>query len=135
MRVRIGFAEAFAISDRLSRQLGEIFLWSVQAENGARTSEGQPYSGMDLRTIQDWIVRPQLRTVPGVADVNSIGGYTKEFHVTPDPAKLVAHRLTFRDDVARLSAGDRSISPMQTKFHALGPYLEPRVRMSGRQVP
>ncbi|MDO8678607.1 MAG: CusA/CzcA family heavy metal efflux RND transporter [Acidobacteriota bacterium] len=86
--------------------LGEIFLWSVAAEDGARTPEGQPYSGMDLRTVQDWIVRPQLRTVPGVADVNSIGGYTKEFHVTPDPAKLMAHGLTFRDVLSALAANN-----------------------------
>ena len=52
---------------------------------------------MDLRTIQDWIVRPQLKTVPGVADVNTIGGYTKQFHVTPHPDKLMAYGLSFRD--------------------------------------
>ena len=51
--------------------LGEIFLWTVEATPGATNAEGQPYSGMDLRTIQDWIVRPQLKTVPGVADVNT----------------------------------------------------------------
>ncbi len=89
--------------------LGEIFLWTVEAEAGARTPEGQPYTGMDLRTVQDWIVRPQLRTVPGVADVNSIGGYTKQFHVTPDPAKMAAHGLTFRDVMAALAANNANV--------------------------
>ena len=89
--------------------LGEIFLWTVEADVNARTAEGQPYSGMDLRTVQDWIVRPQLRTVPGVADVNSIGGYTKQFHVTPDPAKLVAYGLTFRDVLAALAANNANV--------------------------
>ncbi len=89
--------------------LGEIFLWTVEAEAGARTAEGQSYTGMDLRTIQDWIVRPQLRTVPGVADVNSIGGYTKQFHVTPDPAKMAAHGLTFRNVMAALAANNANV--------------------------
>jgi cobalt-zinc-cadmium resistance protein CzcA len=89
--------------------LGEIFLWTVEAEAGARTGDGQPYTGMDLRTAQDWIVRPQLRTVPGVADVNSIGGYTKQFHVTPDPAKMAAHGLTFRDVMAALAANNANV--------------------------
>ena len=89
--------------------LGEIFLWTVEAQAGARTPEGQPYSGMDLRTVQDWIVRPQLRTVPGVADVNSIGGYTKQFHVTPDPAKMSAYGLTFRDVMAALAANNANV--------------------------
>ncbi|MDP2318996.1 MAG: CusA/CzcA family heavy metal efflux RND transporter [Acidobacteriota bacterium] len=89
--------------------LGEIFLWTVEAEDGARTADGQPYSGMDLRTVQDWIVRPQLRNVPGVADVNSIGGYTKQFHVTPDPAKMAASGLTFRDVMAALAANNASV--------------------------
>ncbi len=89
--------------------LGEIFLWTVEANESARTPDGQPYSGMDLRTIQDWIVRPQLRTVPGVADVNSIGGYTKQFHVTPEPEKLLAYGLTFRDVLAALADNNTNV--------------------------
>ncbi len=89
--------------------LGEIFLWTVEANQSARTPDGQPYSGMDLRTIQDWIVRPQLRTVPGVADVNSIGGYTKQFHVTPEPEKLLAYGLTFRDVLAALADNNTNV--------------------------
>ncbi|MCC6650502.1 MAG: CusA/CzcA family heavy metal efflux RND transporter [Candidatus Eisenbacteria bacterium] len=77
--------------------LGEIFSWIVEADSSARQADGTPYALTDLRTLQDWVVRPQVRTVPGVTEVNSIGGYEKQFHVTPDPAKLLAHGLSFRD--------------------------------------
>ncbi len=89
--------------------LGEIFLWTVEAKPEARTPEGLPYSGMELRTIQDWIVRPQLKTVPGVADVNTIGGYTKEFHVTPYPDRLMAFGLSFRDVLDALARNNSNI--------------------------
>lgn len=89
--------------------LGEIFLWTVEAKPGATTAEGRPYSGMDLRTIQDWIIRPQLKTVPGVADVNSIGGYTKQFHVTPYPERLLAYGFTFRDVLEALARNNANI--------------------------
>ncbi len=89
--------------------LGEIFLWTVEAAPGATNADGQPYSGMDLRTIQDWIVRPQLKTVPGVADVNTIGGFTKQFHVTPHPETLRAYGLSFRDILAALERNNTNI--------------------------
>ena len=89
--------------------LGEIFLWTVEAKPGAVTAEGLPYTSMDLRTIQDWIVRPQLKTVPGVADVNSIGGYTKQFHVTPYPDKLIAYGLTFGDVLEALANNNSNV--------------------------
>ena len=71
--------------------LGEIFMYTVAA------SEGSELTPMELRTVQDWIVRPQLRQTPGVVEVNTIGGYTKQFHVLPDPDKLLAHDLTLQD--------------------------------------
>ncbi|MHB0971953.1 MAG: efflux RND transporter permease subunit, partial [Thermoanaerobaculia bacterium] len=83
--------------------LGEIFLWTVEAKPNALREDGAPYTTTDLRTVQDWIVRPQLRNIPGVADVNSIGGYVKQFHVTPRTDKLMAYGLTFRDIVAAIS--------------------------------
>ncbi len=89
--------------------LGEIFLWSVETKPGARLPDGQEYSGMDLRTIEDWIIRPQLRTVRGVADVNTIGGYTKQFHVTPDPQKLRAYGLTLRDVLRALAENNANV--------------------------
>ncbi len=89
--------------------LGEIFLWTVEPKPGATTPEGLPYTGMDLRTIQDWIVRPQLKTVPGVADVNTIGGFTKQFHVTPYPEKLLAYGFTFRDVLQALAQNNSNV--------------------------
>ena len=89
--------------------LGEIFLWTVEAKPGATNADGQPYTGMDLRTIQDWIVRPQLKNVPGVADVNTIGGYTKQFHVTPRPDALMSYALTFDDVIEALSRNNTNV--------------------------
>jgi cobalt-zinc-cadmium resistance protein CzcA len=88
--------------------LGEIFLWTVAAEPGARTPEGRPYRASDLRTLQDWVIRPQLRRVSGVTDVNTIGGELRQFHVLPDPAKMSAHGLSFRDVLAALARNNRN---------------------------
>lgn len=77
--------------------LGEIFMFTVESEAGATNEDGRPFDSTDLRTLQDWVIKPQLRTVPGVTEVNSIGGFVKEVHVTPRPERLVAHGLTFRD--------------------------------------
>ncbi|MGE3103620.1 MAG: efflux RND transporter permease subunit [Lysobacterales bacterium] len=74
--------------------LGEIFMYTVEAEPGARNPDGNPWTTTDLRTLQDWVIRPQLRNLKGVTEVNTIGGHVKQFHVTPDPAKLVAFNLT-----------------------------------------
>ena len=71
--------------------LGEIFMYTVDAEPGARNADGMPVTATDLRLAQDWIVRPQLLRVAGVADVNSIGGYQKQYLVQPDPARLLAY--------------------------------------------
>src|SRR5215210_3000485 len=70
--------------------LGEIFMFTVKSEPGAKNEKGEPYTPMDLRTVQDWVVKPQLRTVPGVVEVNSIGGYEKQYHVAPRPEKMIA---------------------------------------------
>jgi cobalt-zinc-cadmium resistance protein CzcA len=86
--------------------LGEIFMWTVEAEPGALRPDGHAYTATDFREAQDWIVKPQLRTVPGVTEVNTIGGYVKQYHVTPDPAKLVAHGLTFRNILDALTANN-----------------------------
>ncbi len=79
----------------ISTGLGEIYMWSVEAV-GPRP-DGTEYTQQDLRTVQDWIIRPQLRTVAGVTEVNSIGGYEQQFHINPDTAKLMAYGLTLRD--------------------------------------
>lgn len=77
--------------------LGEIFMFMLGAEPGATDPSGAPWDPTSLRTLQDWVIKPQLRTVPGVTEVNTIGGFVKEIHVTPRPERLVAQGLSFRD--------------------------------------
>ena len=77
--------------------LGEIFMYTVNS------SEGTDHDPMALRTVHDWVVRPQLRQTPGVVEVNTVGGYTKQFHVLPYPDKLVAYKLSLQDVMAALA--------------------------------
>jgi cobalt-zinc-cadmium resistance protein CzcA len=87
--------------------LGEIYFWSVDAVGPK--PDGTPYTLMDLRTIQEWIIKPQLRSIPGVTEINTIGGYVKQYHVTPDPMKLIAYGLTFRDVLEALAANNANV--------------------------
>jgi cobalt-zinc-cadmium resistance protein CzcA len=89
--------------------LGEIFMYVVEAKPDARKPDGSTYDSTDLRTIQDWIIRPQLRQVPGVSEVDGIGGYTKQFHVLPDPARLLSFGLTLEDFVHALAANNGNV--------------------------
>jgi len=89
--------------------LGEIFLYTVHADEKARQPNGQPYDATALRTLQDWVIRPQLRQVAGVTEVNTIGGYEKQYHVTPDPARLLAYGLSFDDLVSALEKNNANI--------------------------
>ena len=93
----------------ISTGLGEIFMWTIEALPEAKKPDGTPYSLTDLRTIQEWIIRPQLRNTPGVTEINTIGGYEKQFHVTPDPYKLISHGLTFGDVISALSANNANV--------------------------
>lgn len=93
----------------ISTGLGEIYMYSVEAKQGAKGPTGKEYSPSDLRTVQDWIIKPQLRNVPGVVEVNSIGGYERQFHVLPDPGKLMAYRLGFRDLMTALAANNANV--------------------------
>lgn len=77
--------------------LGEIFMFTVDAEPGAVNPDGTAVTPMDLRTVHDWVIRPQLLRVPGVVEVNPVGGYKKEILVAFDPAKLLAFGLTHED--------------------------------------
>ena len=81
----------------ISTGLGEIFMYAVRAETGATQADGRPWDAMALREVQDWIIRPQLVLTPGVAEVNSIGGYNKQYHVLPEPQKLLAWGLSMAD--------------------------------------
>ncbi len=77
--------------------LGEIFMWIVAAEPGALKADGTPYTPMDLREVQDWIIKPQLRNVPGVTEINTIGGFNKQFQIAPNLDALVNYGLTLSD--------------------------------------
>lgn len=120
------------IMGAISTGLGEIYMYTVEYEHpdgkGAAVKDGSPGWQSDgtyttpegeqlttelarsayLRTVQDWIIRPQLKGIPGVAGVDAIGGYVKEYHVQPDPQKLVAYGLTFSDVIEALEKNNAS---------------------------
>ena len=80
--------------------LGEVFQYIVESEN---------LSPQELRTLHHWVIRPQMVQTPGVAEINTWGGYEKQFHVLLDPKLLIKHELTL-DDVARaLRQGNRNV--------------------------
>ncbi|MCX2977000.1 efflux RND transporter permease subunit [Candidatus Marimicrobium litorale] len=79
--------------------LGEILMYTVEALPGATQADGRPLDATALREIQDWIIKPQLAQVPGVIEVNTIGGFNKQYHVTPLPQLLLQFGVTM-DDVA-----------------------------------
>ncbi len=85
-----------------STGLGEIFMWTVESKEGALKVDGTPYTPMDLREIQDWIIKPQLRNVPGVNEINTVGGYVKQYQVAPYTDRLVARGLFLTNLVAAL---------------------------------
>ena len=93
----------------ISTGLGEIYLWTVETEDGAKKPDGTPYTPTDLREIQDWIIKPQLRNVPGVTEINSIGGYAKEYLVAPTPAKLASYGLTLESVVTALEKNNANV--------------------------
>ena len=116
----------------ISTGLGEIYMWTVEYEHprgaGAAATAGtpgwQPYGtyltpegerlrnelelAAYLRTVQDWIIRPQLKSIPGVAGIDAIGGYVKQYHVQPDPRQLAAFGLTFHDLIEALERNNLS---------------------------
>lgn len=93
----------------ISTGLGEIVMWTVEAKPGALNAAGEPYSATELREIQDWIVKPQLRNVSGVTEINTIGGYNKEFLVAPRPEKLVAYDVTWQEVAASIEKNNANI--------------------------
>ncbi|MFL9896382.1 MULTISPECIES: efflux RND transporter permease subunit [Paraburkholderia] len=92
-----------------STGLGEIYLWTVEADAAAAKPDGTRYTPADLRELQDWVIKPQLRNVPGVTEVNSIGGFVKEFRVAPNPTKLMSYGLTLADVVRALERNNDNV--------------------------
>lgn len=77
--------------------LGEIYFYTVEAKDNAVKEDGTKYTSMDLLTIQKWIIVPQLRNVKGVIEVNTIGGYEQQYHITPYIDQLLAYDLSIHD--------------------------------------
>ena len=101
--IRIGIEPALG---PIATGLGEIFLYTVEADPGRLPAGTALPTPMQLRSLQDWVIRPQLLRVPGVAEINAVGGDDKEILVAPDPARLQAHGLSFADLAARLNANN-----------------------------
>ncbi len=115
----------------VSTGLGEIYWWAVEYEKPGASGpvrDGKPGWQTDgsyltpegerltdnfqrtvyLRTVQDWIVRPQMKTVPGVAGADAIGGFVKQYQVQPDPAKLVGYGLSLKQIIEAIEANNAS---------------------------
>ena len=90
----------------ISTGLGEIFFYTVEAEDGALKEDGTAYTPMDLLTVQNWIIVPQLRNLKGVVEVNTIGGYEQQFHVQPYPDQLLSYDLSIHDVIKALEANN-----------------------------
>ncbi|WP_295623328.1 CusA/CzcA family heavy metal efflux RND transporter [uncultured Nitrosomonas sp.] len=93
----------------ISTGLGEIFMWTVNAKEGAKKPDGADYTSTDLREIQDWVIRPQLRMVKGVTEINTVGGYVKQFHVVPYPEKMISFGLTLTDLMTALERNNLNV--------------------------
>jgi len=90
----------------ISTGLGEIYMYTVQAEPNALQANGQAYDATALREIQDWIIKPQLAQVKGIVEINSIGGYNKQYHISPDVQKLLQFKISLADITAALLANN-----------------------------
>jgi cobalt-zinc-cadmium resistance protein CzcA len=115
----------------ISTGLGEVYWWSVeydpppaaplahdgepgwQSDGAYLTPEGERLADdlqrlIYLRSVQDWIIRPQMRTVPGIAGADAIGGYVKQYRIEPDPARLVGYGISFSQIVNAIEANNNS---------------------------
>ncbi len=89
--------------------LGEIFMFTIEPKEGAKKPDGSEWTPTDLRELQDWVVKPQLRNLKGVTEVNTIGGFEKQFHVTPYPEKLLAYGLSMNDVMTSLARNNGNV--------------------------
>ena len=88
--------------------LGEIYLWTVEADKRAKKADGSSYTDTDLREIQDWVIKPQLRNVPGVTEINSIGGYVKEYQIAPNPERLASLGVSMENLVTAIDQNNQN---------------------------
>jgi len=118
--------------------LGEVLMWTVEFESEGEfvTPEGERLTNRVqrlayLRTVQDWLIRPQLRTVPNVADVDAIGGYEKQYHVLPDPRTLQSYGLTLQDVITALESNNRSLGAGFVERHGEAALVRADARLRG----
>ena len=109
--------EANASLGPIATGLGEIFMYTVSADPSALKADGKPYSAEDLRTIQDFTIKPQLVKVTGVTDVNSIGGFVRQYQVAPVPARLLAFKLTMDDLALALQRNNSNVGAGYIEQH------------------
>ena len=89
--------------------LGEIFMYIVEVDTKIKKKDGSAYTTMDLLTLQEWVILPQLRNIKGVIEVNSIGGYEKQFHVLPYPDRLLSYDLTIHNVINALERNNENV--------------------------
>ena len=89
--------------------LGEIFTYTVESQPDAMKEDGAAFTPMDLLTLQEWVIVPQLRNIKGVIEVNTIGGYEQQYHVLPYPDKLLAYGLTVHDVIEALEKNNSNV--------------------------
>jgi cobalt-zinc-cadmium resistance protein CzcA len=89
--------------------LGEIFMFILKVAPGARQADGRPYDTTDLHTVMDWVVRPQLARVPGVTEINMIGGHERQYVVAPRPGSMLAFGLTLAEVMGALERNNTSV--------------------------
>jgi cobalt-zinc-cadmium resistance protein CzcA len=92
----------------ISTGLGEIFMFTVDAEKGAKNKDGSEITATDLRTIHDWVIRPQLIQVDGVVEVNPIGGFKREILIAIKPEKLLTHGVSQQDVISAISTHNQN---------------------------
>ena len=93
----------------LASGLGEITLYSVEAEPDARQPDGRPWDAESLRTLHDWVIRPQLLQVKGITEVNAIGGHARQYEVAPDPEAMLARGIGVQDLVDALARNNLNV--------------------------
>ena len=87
----------------ISTGLGEIFMFTIDALPTAINDDGSKVTATDLRTVHDWVIRPQLMQVEGVVEVNPNGGFKREILIAFEPKKLLAHKLTQQDVISAIT--------------------------------
>lgn len=92
----------------ISTGLGEIFMFTVDAVDGATNSDGSAITATQLRTVHDWIIRPQLMQVEGVVEVNPIGGFEREILVAINPEKLMEYGISQQDVISAIGSHNQN---------------------------